>query len=161
MGNRVLEVLIISNWADYHKTLVLVLWVVNLFDFEDLALYNSSYQVGASPLFYCSELLTYVLPLRIFKLFDLDRTKELIERVVSSEGMELVDVALGPGEEIVDAEHFVPLVEQPLDEMRAQEAAPSRDEDSLSAVGQAGHWIPLRREGFGMNGIPGRSAPGL
>jgi ribosome maturation factor RimP len=76
---------------------------VNLFDFEHLALYNSFYQVGASPLFYCSELLTYILPLRIFKLFDLDRTKTIIERVVSSEGMELVDVELkgGPNNRIL------------------------------------------------------------
>jgi len=60
----------------------------------DSTRYKIHTKVGASPLFCCSEFAPISFPRRISKLFDLDRAKGVIERVVSSEGMELVDIEL-------------------------------------------------------------------
>ena len=49
------------------------------------------------------------------------------------------DVALGAGEQVVDAEHLVALGDQPVDEMRAEESGPAGDQDALAAVGEARH----------------------
>ena len=44
---------------------------------------------------------------------------------------QMLDIPLGAGEEIVGAEHIVSVGDQPLAEMRAEEACPACDEDCL------------------------------
>ena len=39
---------------------------------------------------------------------------------------------LAPGEEVVDAEHFVAVLEQPLAQMRAEESGAAGDQDALA-----------------------------
>jgi len=75
---------------------------INSVDFEVGYLYNLLLIVGESPLFYCSDRKLHS-PIRNFELLDLSRTREIIERVVYSEGMELVDVELkgGPNRRIL------------------------------------------------------------
>ncbi len=53
--------------------------------------------------------------------------------------VQVVDVALGAGEEIVDAEDFVSFRQQAVGQMRAQEPGASGDEDALAAVVKTGH----------------------
>ena len=55
---------------------------------------------------------------------------ELEARVV----VQVIDVALGAGEEVVDAEHLVALLEQAVAEVRAEEAGAAGDEDSLAGI---------------------------
>ena len=43
---------------------------------------------------------------------------------------EVLDVASCAGEEIVDAEHLVAALKQPVGEVRSEEAGTTRDEDS-------------------------------
>jgi len=45
---------------------------------------------------------------------------------------EVVDVALVAGEQVIDAQHFVPAIKQAVDEMRAQEARSTRHEHSAA-----------------------------
>jgi len=44
------------------------------------------------------------------------------------------DVALGPGEEIVDAHDFMAFADQSLAKMRSKEARASRDKDAFPAL---------------------------
>ncbi len=54
----------------------------------------------------------------------------------------VLDVALGAGEEIVDTDHLMALLQQPVGEMRAEEACPAGDEHTLTALVQSRHEIP-------------------
>jgi hypothetical protein len=45
---------------------------------------------------------------------------------------QVLDVRAGSGEEIVEADHLVPFLEQPLAEVRSQEPRSSRDENAPS-----------------------------
>jgi hypothetical protein len=45
---------------------------------------------------------------------------------------QMQDIVFGAGEEIVDAEYVVSLGQQPLAEMRAEEANPARDQDTFA-----------------------------
>ena len=47
---------------------------------------------------------------------------------------QVLDVALGAGEQIVGADHLVATLQQPVDEVGAQEACAACDEDSLAGV---------------------------
>ncbi len=51
-------------------------------------------------------------------------------------------LSLGAGEEVVDAEHVVPVVEQPLAQVRAEKAGAAGDQDAFSAVVDS-HWGDL------------------
>ena len=53
---------------------------------------------------------------------------ELEMRVVE----QVLDVVLGAGEEVVDAEHVVAALQQPLAQMRAEEAGAAGDEGAFS-----------------------------
>ena len=44
------------------------------------------------------------------------------------------DVVLGPGEEIIQAEHVVAGIEQAIAEMRAEKPRPAGDEDAFAEV---------------------------
>ena len=46
----------------------------------------------------------------------------------------MVDVALGRREQIVGADNVVTLVEQTIDEMRAEETGTARHQDALAAI---------------------------
>ena len=52
------------------------------------------------------------------------------------------DVALGPGEQIVEAQNVVAVGEQAVAEMGTEEAGAAGDEDALLAVVKAGHRAP-------------------
>jgi hypothetical protein len=53
--------------------------------------------------------------------------------------MEMLDVALGAREQIVDAKHFVTLLEQAIDEMRPEEPGSAGHQNAFAAVIEAGH----------------------
>jgi hypothetical protein len=55
---------------------------------------------------------------------------ELEPRVV----MQMIDVAFGAGEEVVDAEHFVALLQQSIAQMRAEEARAAGDQDAPAGI---------------------------
>ena len=57
-------------------------------------------------------------------------THELKTRMI----VELINVPLGAGEQIVGAQHIVPLLQQPVNKMRADKAGPSGYQDTLAAV---------------------------
>ncbi len=61
--------------------------------------------------------------------------QELEARMV----VQVIDVALGAGEEIVDAQHLVALRQQPVDQVRAEEACATRDQDAFAAIVKTGH----------------------
>ena len=46
----------------------------------------------------------------------------------------MVDIAFCTGEEIVEADNFVPLFQQPIDEVGAQKACATSDQDTFAAV---------------------------
>lgn len=50
----------------------------------------------------------------------------------------MCDVVLGPGEEVVEADYIVAVVQQALAQMRAEEAGAASDEDA-GAVGIVFH----------------------
>ena len=61
--------------------------------------------------------------------------QELEARVV----MQVFDIALRAGEEIVGADHFMALRHQPVDQMRAEKARSTSDQDTLAAFIEARH----------------------
>ena len=63
------------------------------------------------------------------------------------------DVAFVAGEEIVDAQHLVAVADQPVAEMRAEEAGAAGDEDAFAGGIAAGH-------GDGLDGAPCGATPG-
>ena len=73
----------------------------------------------------------------VVDLVDLDEQRErhvvpdeLEARVV----VQVIDVALGAGEEVVDAEHLVALLEQAVAEVGAEEAGAAGHEDPLAGI---------------------------
>ena len=63
----------------------------------------------------------------------------MAEELEAGMTVQVVDVALGAGEKVVNAEHLVTLSEQSVDEVRAEEAGAAGDEDAFAAVNKAGH----------------------
>ena len=57
-------------------------------------------------------------------------TDELEPRIV----VQVVDVPLGAGEQVVDAQHFVALGEQAVAQVGAQESGAAGDEDPLAGI---------------------------
>jgi hypothetical protein len=53
--------------------------------------------------------------------------------------VQVVDIPLGAGEEIVGAQHFMAEIEQAVDEMRAEEAGTAGDKYSLATFVDATH----------------------
>jgi hypothetical protein len=53
--------------------------------------------------------------------------------------MEMLDVTLGAGVQVVDAKHLVTLFEQTIDEMRPEEPGSAGHQNALAAVIEAGH----------------------
>lgn len=48
--------------------------------------------------------------------------------------MHVINIALGPGKKIIDANNFMPLFKELVDQMGADEASASGDEDAFSTV---------------------------
>ena len=60
--------------------------------------------------------------------------------------VQVVDVALRAGEQVVEADHLVPLIQQAVDQVRPDEPGTAGDEDAFPAVVKACHCrFPLRR----------------
>ena len=73
----------------------------------------------------------------VVDLVDLD--EELLRHVAPDDlevrlVEQVLDVGLLRGEEVIESDHVMPLVYQPSAEVRAQEAAATRDEDSQERV---------------------------
>lgn len=47
--------------------------------------------------------------------------------------MQMVDIPLGARKQIIDAQHLMPKIQQPIDEMRSQEPSAAGDKNTLSA----------------------------
>ncbi len=96
---------------------------------------------------------------------DVERKRHVVaDELEARMVVQVLDVALGAGEEIVDAEHLVALLQQPVAQMRAEESGAAGDQDALAGVVVA-HSGPLRVSsgGFGPLGLVGagrrRSGP--
>ena len=80
-------------------------------------------------------------------LVDLDEQRE--SDVVAQEleprlRVEVGEIVLGPGEQIVDAQHVVPIGQQPVDQMRAEEAGAAGDQHALARrIEAVGFWNSL------------------
>ena len=80
----------------------------------------------------------------IVDLVDLDIERErhvMTHQLEVRIGQQMRDVVPGAGEEIVDAQHVMALVEQAFAQVRTEEPAPSGDQNPLSRVR---HGVPLR-----------------
>ena len=53
--------------------------------------------------------------------------------------MQVLDIALGAGEQVVGAEHLVAVGKQPVDEVRPEETGPAGHQDALAALVEARH----------------------
>ena len=60
---------------------------------------------------------------------------ELEARVV----VQVIDVALGTGEEVVEADNLMPLLQQAVAEMRAKETGASGNEDAFAGIVERRH----------------------
>ena len=58
--------------------------------------------------------------------------------------VQVVDVALGAGEEIVDADDLVALRKQPVDQVRAEKPSAARHQNALAAFIESRHRISLK-----------------
>ena len=63
--------------------------------------------------------------------------------------MQMVEIAFAAGEQIIDAHHFVALLQQPVAQMRAEKAGAAGHQNALAAIVEFGHlagfigWAPL------------------
>ena len=65
---------------------------------------------------------------------DIERHRDVVPHEFEARlAMQVVEVALGPGEQVVDAQHLVPLFEQPVDQVRADEPRPAGHQNTLPA----------------------------
>src|SRR5206468_11658211 len=75
---------------------------------------------------------------------------------------QVLDIALRSGEEVVNAEHFVAVLQQPLAQMRAEESGAAGDQDALAGVvvAHSGPWLLFEksRNYTGESGIRSRFA---
>jgi hypothetical protein len=75
---------------------------------------------------------------------DIERKRHIVAQEFEARiGVEMVDIALRAGEEIVEAQHFVAFGKQPVRQVRAEEAGATGDKDTLAAVHQSRHVIDL------------------
>ena len=67
---------------------------------------------------------------------DIEREADVVAQELEARiGVQMVDVALGRRKQIVGADDLMALLEQPVDQMRAEEAGSARHKDALAAVG--------------------------
>ena len=74
---------------------------------------------------------------QIVNLIHLDIEREghiMTHHLVPGVAMQMVDVAFGAGEIIVDTDHLVPLIQQTVGQMRADKAGPASDQNAFAAV---------------------------
>ena len=72
---------------------------------------------------------------------DIEREAHIVAHELEARmGVQVIDIALGAGEQIVDAQHFVALIEQPVGQVRSQEAGTACHEDPLSAFIKTGQF---------------------
>ncbi len=66
--------------------------------------------------------------------------------------VQVVDVPLSAGEEVIDARHLVTLLQQPVAKVRAEEAGTAGDEDAFAGLVETGHRLGsgLSMDGFTM-----------
>ena len=78
----------------------------------------------------------------IVDLVDLDIEREghvVAHELEARMAEQVLDIALGAGEQVVDAEHLMALAEQPVAQVRAEEAGAAGHQDALAAVVEARH----------------------
>ena len=81
---------------------------------------------------------------KVVDLVDLDierKTHVMAHEFQPFMAVEVVDVSLCAGKQIVDAKHFVTLVKQPVHQVRAQKARAAGYENPFSTIEKAWQWI--------------------
>ena len=53
--------------------------------------------------------------------------------------VQMIDIALGAGEQIVDAQHFMAVGQQAIDQMRAEKSGAAGHQDAFAAVIESGN----------------------
>ena len=61
--------------------------------------------------------------------------------------VQMLDIPLRPREEIVGADDLVPLFEEPVDEVGAEETRSAGDEDAFATVVETPHVMPFHQFG--------------
>ena len=73
-------------------------------------------------------------------VFTPSQKKELIAKVTEAMiAVEMIEILLGAGEQIVDTEQFVALGEQPVDQVRTEKTRATRHQDTFARAVDARH----------------------